>query len=667
MLTNTEEKQKPLPLFAEEEKCLQFLKEQQPQLVAHYLNSIPVGRRGMLFKLAASFLRENIIELYSSSITMKKIGNVLAMGLEELNENWETLLRQLQQKSLLEDITYRLYFFDQRLLVFPIAKEYAYGRIMLVDDIVFVTDKGVKKVETASEFLTILKDKLPEQVNILQNELENGTANYSLALAYFEQWKKEIKKEAAAMKAHTMLDYAVLKKDQEPNWSQALFFEQLATEGHHLHPGAKTKTGMEPKDVYQFSPEFRQTQFICFVAVRKDHLLQTEIEPNYIESAFPDIHECAKKTLDEKGFNGENYRLLPVHEWQYNHSLTAIYEKEIKAGIIVLLDGINIDGGASSSFRTIFPKQSNMPSLKLAVNSQMTSTIRSISPQTAMNSLEFSKMMKKILDKEPSLESFCPINEVAGYSFRSTNTDKARNLTVVIRENLETQLDRDELAIPGCSLYNTSPISGKVLLIELVERYCSACKFNIKEGTVSFLKDYLSIVIPGYLILMVKYGVALEGHLQNSVPVFKNGKPVRFFFRDWGGARIHQERLKRQGITINFHRESVSITDNEQEMRNKAYYTIFQNHIGEMIVQLSQASKVREEELWNEVKKACDKSFTALQGQGCDWAKEDADCLYTPYIDHKALTKMRLHPNAGYSYSSVVNPLKGKEERKWQD
>jgi siderophore synthetase component len=644
-------------LLEEETKWLKYLQMHHPVWAPYYLQNLEDGRKGILRKLAASLLRENLIEIYSSSIKMRKIGSVFVMGLDDVSEFWKGFLHQLQKQELREDIFYLLYRLDQRLLVFPIEKEYAFGRFILTDNILLVGKETVQKVETSNELLDILGHRLPEQAKTLQHELENGTANYTSALSYFEHWKQGIQKEAEYLNARTITDYTHRKTSLDPLWSTALFFEQLSTEGHHLHPGAKTKTGMKPEDVFRFSPEFHQSQMICFVAVKRDYLLLTEIQPYYIESVFPSIREVYQNMLREKGYNSEEYRVLPVHEWQYKNAIGSIYRQEIEAGVVVLLDGVTIQGGASSSFRTIWPEHAGMPAMKLAVNSQMTSTVRSISTQTAMNSLRFTNMMKSIMEREYSLETFVPINEVAGYSFRSSRTNQSRNLTVVVRESIDEQLQPDEVAIPGCSLYNVSPISGKTILAELVEDYCYHQQVSKNEGTISFLKDYLSIIIPGFLTLMVKYGVALEGHLQNSVPVFKNGKLVRFYFRDWGGARIVGKRLRHQGIIANFYQDSVSVTEDETEMRNKLFYTVFQNHIGELIVQLCQHSGLSEKPLWKEVKRACDKSFTRLEGEGIPWVKEDASFLYKPFVRHKALTKMRLYPDSGYLYSTVTNPL----------
>ena len=100
--------------------------------------------------------------------------------------------------------------------------------------------------------------------------------------------------------------------------------------------------------------------------------------------------------------------MLPVHPWQFEHAVPSIYEEEIHREVIILLEDAKLSAQATSSFRTVAPLDNEAPVLKLAVNSQMTSTVRSISTQTAMNSTIFSSMIEKIMDQEGHLNGFVP-------------------------------------------------------------------------------------------------------------------------------------------------------------------------------------------------------------------------------------------------------------------
>ena len=250
--------------------------------------------------------------------------------------------------------------------------------------------------------------------------------------------------------------------------------------------------------------------------------------------------------LHQKGYDPETYEVLPVHPWQYEHAIPSIYKEEIEAGDVILLEAVSMQADATSSFRTVSPIGDQTPVIKLAVNSQMTSTVRSISKQTAMNSTVFTSMMKTVMERE-DLPRFAPLNETAGAAFDSEDELKSRNLTMLIRESIDAHLQEDEIAIAGMSLYAESPMSGKTILHELVDQS--------GQHVLDFFQQYIQTVIPGYMTLMIKYGIALEGHLQNSLPVFKNGRLSRFFFRDWGGPCLRttfEEARHRRGFCTRF-------------------------------------------------------------------------------------------------------------------
>jgi siderophore synthetase component len=160
---------------------------------------------------------------------------------------------------------------------------------------------------------------------------------------------------------------------------------------------------------------------------------------------------------------------------------------------------------------------------------------------------------------------------------------------------------------------------------------------------------------------MSLYGIGLEGHLQNCVPVFRGGVPVLMLFRDWGGARVHPGRLRRPGIEAKLVPGSLTLTDSVDEMRRKVFYTVFQNHLSEVVLQASRGSGVPERDLWREVRRRCEVVFQELTSRPACAADvlRDREALYAPEVPHKALTRMRLQPARGDLHVNVPNPLYG--------
>lgn len=611
-------------LLPDERACLCYLMNQNPADVPVFIEQIEQGRKGILHKLASAVLREDIDGLYSQSM---EVTNVFTVPFS----------RQLSSYPFKANMRYILVDFVEYAIVFPVRKEYSFRRVETVEDILYVDEMGVQPVETASGLVKLLfKEGSYPNLDAFIAELDNGTANLTLALAKNTLWKQ-------SFDSTTTLEYVQKQRAMSPTFSASLFFEQLVLEGHHLHPGAKTKLGLSFEDVLNYSPEFHQPFGVRFVALHQSKLVSTQSNP--ILEDFPNKWAEARRELHQKGFDPALYEVLPVHPWQFEHAIPTIYQEEIDEGNVVVLDKVRLTADATSSFRSVSPHGKGTPVLKLAVNSQMTSTVRSISTQTALNSTVFTDMMNNMLTETP-IPAFVPLNETKGAAFRSTDELKSRNLTMLVRESIDAHLEDEEIAVAGMALYATSPMSGKTVLQELVQQ-------SGMSG-IDFFERYIRIVIPGYLKLMVKYGVALEGHLQNSVPVFKHGRLSRFFFRDWGGARVYRERLEKQGLNPGFAKGSVSVTEDLSEMHNKLYYTVFQNHLGEIIRQLEND----ESEYWEKVKTVCDETFDQLKQEGFEEeVATDRSFLYQPTVMHKSLTKMRLTNRKSYDYTEVPNPL----------
>jgi siderophore synthetase component len=566
-------------------------------------------------------------------------------------------------------------------LIVPVAGSYAFGRLEVEGPVLHVSAGRIRKLRHAAELLRLIRQRGPYENPRghwveFERQLENGSANLALAYAYQGEKGERLRKMASGCGAETVLDLALALRARDGNFDPALLFEQLCVEGHNLHPGAKTKTSMEPEAVYHYAPEFDGAPDLRLVGIRRDRAESASLSGRDVgEMLFdqhPGLREAVTREFAERGLSPTGYLFVPVHPWQLKNVVPGVYRAEISEKVIVPVEGASVPGLATSSFRTVVPRVGRgRLAMKTSVDSQMTSTIRSISPNTANNAPEFTRLIRAVLRREPQLaRTFVPVCEVAGANFKAdpnepdpgTATAKSRNLSAVLREDVGRHAGRDELAIVGCALYAGSPITGRPILAELVEAFAkSGGVSSSSEAAFRFVSEYASVALPGFLTLMVKYGIGLEGHLQNSVPVFKAGRPVRLLFRDWGGARIHGERLRRRGLRVSFYPDSAVLTDRLDEMRNKVFCAVFQNQLGEIILQSCKHFGVPERDLWREVRRICDGIFDEIGShpEHAADAAADREALCGTEVDHKALMTMRLDPKGGYRYTKVSNPLHG--------
>jgi D-ornithine---citrate ligase len=671
-------------LLSDEFTILHFLKDNFPDMAPAYELSVEKGRQGILNRLVGSMVREDIMGLTSDSYDLLVMDTAYAVNVPIINDYWKKVIKELHAYGLKNGDTYKLYpLCEKKCLLIPVGPTYAFNRTEVDGQILQVSTLGIKPIDNAVELLYLMQEK--EQTYKekgqrswvkLAGELTNGSANLSLSYTFWELKKKDLQQKAGEHEITNTIDWVLFRKKQDPGFDSSLFFEQLSIEGHNLHPGAKTKVGMDPEDVFRYSPEFDGAADLQFVGIRKDFAewkQEEEKEENanaFLFNEYPDLPIIIEKQFAQCQFQVNDYVFVPVHPWQMEHAIRDIYETEIQQRIVIPIHGLKIPSGATSSFRTLVPlKAGAKHSIKVAVNSQMTSTVRSISPNSTNNAAVITRLIRLVMKREEELaKNFIPVCECAGYNFKLNKTEdlsdnqklKNRNLSAVLRENVETFVKVDEVAIVGSSLFGQSPITEKTILVELIEKYAEERKeTSLRKAAFQFVSEYASIALPGFLTLMVKYGIGLEGHLQNSVMVFKHGRPVRMLFRDWGGSRIFQSRLEQAGLQTEFYPNSATATDCLKEMHNKVFYTVFQNHCGELLLQVCEQFGLQEEELWQEIHVICEAVFDHLETTTYDEnARIDRAAFYQEKVNYKALTKMRLEPEGkDYSYTSVPNPL----------
>ncbi len=650
------------PLGVEELRALRFLQGSHPRLVAPFLSAVPWARKAILNRLMASVLREGMAGL--------------ALESPEPSPPVEGAADELLAPGKAHKV---LSLPGEGCLVVPVTGSYAFGRLEVEGPVLHVSAGGTRELRHAAELLRLIHGGAREGAIRgrwleFERELENGSANLALAYACNGEKAERLRRVASGCGAENILDLALALRASDGNFDPALFFEQLCVEGHNLHPGAKTKMGMEAEAVYRYAPEFDGAPDLRLVGIRRDRAESVSLSSRDVgEILFdqhPGLREAVTREFAERELSPDGYLFVAVHPWQLENVVPGVYGAEISQKVVVPVEDASVPCRATASFRTVVPSAGRgRLAIKTSVDSQMTSTIRSISPHTANNAPEFTRLIRAVLRREPRLaRTFVPVCEVAGANFKvdpndpdpKTATAKSRNLSAVLREDVGRYARGDELAIVGCALYAGSPITGRPILVELVEAFArSGGASSPGEAAFRFVSEYASVALPGFLTLMVKYGVGLEGHLQNSVPVFKAGRPVRLLFRDWGGARIYTERLRRRGLHVSFYPRSATLTDHLEEMRNKVFCAVFQNQLGEIVLQSCKHFGVPERDLWWEIRRICDGIFDEIGShpEHAANAAADREALYAAEVDHKALTVMRLDAEDDYRYARVPNPL----------
>jgi siderophore synthetase component len=648
-------------LDEEEVRILACLRAERPDLEDPFLANVHRGRGGILHRLLQALVRENVGGI-SGRASWRSGGE---RGLE-------------------------IRLSRERMLLVPVRRTFSFGRFDLGGNVTLRDGSRSEIVEHPARLLDLLSD-LPGYEGVVRDpaaearlarfrmEVRNSAANYALALAGGGLRRRGLAARARASGARTSPEWALGRTAEDGTFSPLAFYEQLVVDGHPLHPGAKLKLGLGAGDVIRHSPELGARPEAALVAVAKGRYRDASPDgrslTGVLYAEYPGLRRQVAKTLREKGMDADAYGLIPVHPWQFEHVLPTLYAEAMERGEVVPLGGLCIPTRALVSFRTLAPvrkRGERKHHIKTAVNLQLTGAVRTVSPNSAENAAPISRMLREVWDREGGFGGrFVVLEERAAAYYDPANgayppherKELAKNLAVILREDPESHVGPGEVPVPACALLAESPVSGGPVLLEVLKLFAAGRRI-VDSGlaAVAFLRRYCEVCLPGFLTVMSRYGVSLEGHLQNSIPVFRGGEPVRVLVRDFGGVRILGARLARQGMRAELHPGSAIAIEDVEDLRNKVYYPVFQNHLGELIACLVRRLDLEEERLWQPVAEVCRGVFRELKGDPAirEQAARDEATLSRPTLALKAMTTMRLLGHVtDYTFSEVPNPLAG--------
>lgn len=693
-------------LEGQEADVYRVLQEERPEWTKHFATAVPKARLGILSRLINAMLRENLFDFAKRQIRVREnefhgddvteeqrtlAGDVLEVlrtqGIEMNDAQW----RLIPLTSDMDQDQDNEHGENTHVLAIPVTREFGFGRLQLAGRPVYVRRQAgqsqVRVMEHPAELLrlwhqeAVKRDELASDVfDRFADEVCNSTAN--LVLAYCAGQVREEELRAEAGDAKTLLDYIAQKQAQDETFSPLAFLESWVLEGHPVHPGTKMKVGLPTADLLNLAPEFAARPELRFLAVHKSIIRATSIdELDANERLFlehPEVASESETLLRDKGLSPSDFYILPIHPWQLQHSLPNFYAEELNAGLILPLN-ISIPTIATLSFRTLAPIGVGLSHVKTAVNVIATSTVRTISPNSAYNGPTMGRVLREIEQREGGFgERFRFVYETAGYAYRFTEDgvvrqeslseeqqeQKLRNISILLRENPEADLHEGEIAVGASSLTMESPLSKVPFAVELIRQMQSALGIADEvQSAVKWITEYAEMCVPAFLTMLSRYGVGLEGHQQNSVPVFASGIPARMLQRDFGGMRIGRQRLAAQGLEPKLLQGSMTLIEDEEEMRGKVFHAVFQGQIGELILTLAGFYGVDEQVFWQPVATVSRQAFAELKQDPAiaEQALADEAKLFEEKLALKALTRMRLGlpcNNRQYTFEKSVNPMR---------
>jgi siderophore synthetase component len=427
-------------------------------------------------------------------------------------------------------------------------------------------------------------------------------------------------------------------------------FERLATEGHNMHPCGRTRLGWRPEDLLAHDLESPVTS-LAFLAVRRDLHVGDEVTPALLGDDYPSSVDPGR------------YAVTPVHPWQRRHLLAGRYADLVDAGALAPLD-LQLPAQVTAALRTLLvagrpgsARPDEIRFVKVSLDIQVTSTRRTISVASTRNGPALSRLLPDLVADDRVLV----LTEPAGSAVVAAGEPaRNRDFAAIVRTGVAGWLAPGEIAVPGAALPALSPLSGRTVVADLVDRFARARGITTPPAAaLAFLTEYAALVLAPVLRLATRHGIGLEAHLQNCLPTFLDGAPHRLALRDLAGMRIHLPRLAPE---LDLWPGSVIATSDVEVMRAKVGYTALQAHLSEIIIALGRSHSLAEEHGWRAVRSTVDEIYEGLAAEPglAERALQDHAFLTARTMPHKALLSMRLRAAAGLDgdhYLPVPNPL----------
>ncbi|MDN6656946.1 MAG: siderophore synthetase, partial [Staphylococcus simulans] len=283
--------------------------------------------------------------------------------------------------------------------------------------------------------------------------------------------------------------------------------------------------------------------------------------------------------------------------------------------------------------------------IKLPVQVQATSAIRTVSSVTTVDGPKLSYELQDMLNVYPQLK-------VAREPFglhAAIEPDQARQLAYIVRER--PMIDGEGVTVVTASLVNQNPVDDMKVVdsyLEWVDREISA------QSIKHFMTVYAHTLIPPLIAYIQEYGIALEAHMQNTIVKLGKDYKMAFMVRDLGGSRIDLETMKEKIPNVKVENESLIAEDIEAVIA-KFQHAVIQNQMGELIYHLSQHEDVTEQELFTIVQE--------ITRHAIDPNKPHAtvlnQILFGTTITVKSLLRMRMEGKVKKYVNTILdNPLK---------
>ncbi|MCH4561727.1 IucA/IucC family siderophore biosynthesis protein [Halomonas sp. EGI 63088] len=459
---------------------------------------------------------------------------------------------------------------------------------------------------------------------------------------------------------------------ETPQTLDADALEQYFTDAHSYHPCYKSRLGFSLRDNQHYGPEFAQPLRVWWLAVPARLAHQgavggVALADRVAEDAGPRVLASLDDYLARRRLARDDVVLMPVHPWQWENALVPALYPELASGEIALLGEGETTYTAQQSIRTLAPRNTDKPYLKLAMSITNTSSTRIMARHTVTNGPIITQWLQRLIDTDATARAagFVILGEVAGVALDERAFPDARyndvygKVGAIWRQNIGEFLQDGERAVPfnGLSQF-TRDAEGEPatpFIAPWVERH----------GLEAWTRQLVQVATLPIIHMLFAEGVGMESHGQNIVVIHRDGWPLRVALKDFhDGVRFSTSHLARPELApalepvperhAALNRNSFIVTDDPAAVRDYSCDAFFFIALAEMAVFLHRHFGLEESRFWAMTADVI-KAYQRAHPQHAErYRRFD---VFAPRWEVEALTRRRLFGDDVPQVKHVPNPL----------
>jgi siderophore synthetase component len=473
-------------------------------------------------------------------------------------------------------------------------------------------------------------------------ELESCVVNETLALVAREEVAAAVRREARG--ARDMATWLRARRGDGP--AHARFVERFASlKGNPTHPMSKLRGELRPEDVLRYAPEFGPVLDVPLAAIVADEVSVRGVAgaAGYraqLARHFPRLCGAWDAAVRARGRDPCEYVPMPVHPLQVAE-VRGRFAPLFETGRALLLERVCLRAQPTTSMRTMMPvgEGEGEVHVKLPVAIRTTSMLRTKTSERLWAVPILTDLIAEVLARHGHFrDALRMVPERIGAWLRDDREDRPRehsyHCNLLLRDDPETCVRRDELRLPLSAAFARSPFTGRPVFVDLM----TSAGVTGAASAGAWFGHYVDVVVTGQLGIYARYGISLEAHQQNVHLVFAPDGSLRAtLIQDLaGGVMLHEEALQRCGIDLRPHLHPYIPkplhADVEAPLQQFQHTTLFY-HLLPLAQVVAEAFGVTHARLVAEVAGAIARTLDEVAGEDGPWRK------HVPFLRHALLVR----------------------------